>query len=201
MLTTKSIAKHGKRKRRDRRHFQHRLLGAEPLEARQMLNADATPVITEVASFVEVEFELANNYNGDVWVRTNGTPGVIEWRTESSTFEPLAFDFSSQPNLVVSLSYDAADDFLNNFAIDTASSLVVGDFDLPGTNITLNALQIDIEAGSEVNTATPFGQSGSMTFSAPIFRSAAGARLITDHAADTDTPGHLLIEAQGNLDT
>ena len=34
-----------------------------------MLNADATPVITEVASFAEVEFELADNYNGDVWIR------------------------------------------------------------------------------------------------------------------------------------
>ena len=41
MLTNNSIAKHGKWTRRDRRNFQHRLLGAEPLEARQMLNADA----------------------------------------------------------------------------------------------------------------------------------------------------------------
>ncbi|MCG8651164.1 MAG: hypothetical protein MI861_15105, partial [Pirellulales bacterium] len=144
---------------------------------------------------------MADNFNGDVYVRTNDATGRLEWGTDGSTFEAISETLTDKSAAQILLSYSASDDFLNNFAIDTLSSLVIGDFQLPGVDVGFHALQIQVQPGATVSTAQPVGQSGNLTLNAPLVGAAPGSQLITDHAADTDIPGDFLISAQGNLDT
>ncbi|MEM1070108.1 MAG: hypothetical protein AAGI63_14495, partial [Planctomycetota bacterium] len=177
-----------------------RALRTESRVKRDLL-AGATPAVSGTGNDGSVELAMESNIKGDVYVRTNDTTNLLEWSTDGSNFESISEPLANKSSAEVSLSYDATDDFLNNFAIDTLSSLVIGNVSLPGVDLSFKALQIDVQAGVSISTASPTGNSGDLTFDAPLVSTASGSQLITDHLNDTDTPGDLLISAQGNLDT
>ncbi|MEM6469652.1 MAG: hypothetical protein AAF802_08775, partial [Planctomycetota bacterium] len=200
---SKRVSKRRKRQlfsdeRRSTRRKQRKLL-SEHLESRTMLAV--TPVlITNTADTVELNFRLGPFYSGDVYVRTDNA-GTLEWSQDGTSYQQYTeATFAGKKNVRFSMSLDPGAEFASNFDADRFNALIVGNFSLPGTDVGFSALELQVLPNSTIDTSVSSGASGDLIFAAPRFSTGTGVQLVTDHAADTDTPGNLAITATANLD-
>ncbi|MEM6691471.1 MAG: hypothetical protein AAF664_18735, partial [Planctomycetota bacterium] len=204
----------GRRIRREWLHF-------ESLEQRRLLAvaASATPSgdtlnLNFDVTYVPGQTVLALD---DVYLRTNNN-GAIEWSNQSAsgfTSQNIP-DLSAFNTINIGVKYGAQSnaDFTQlwqNLFGSSISTLFVGNLNLPGKNVSISALDVEVQSGSTISTRqiaangnlltdASIGNSGSITIDAPQIALKSGANLLSDVGGAPFQAGNISLTANGSLD-
>ncbi|MCG8649729.1 MAG: hypothetical protein MI861_07845, partial [Pirellulales bacterium] len=191
------FSKTGRRPHRAKKRKRRQIL-TERLEARTLLAGVTPDWSASSGDVVDLKFDVDANYKGDVYIRTDNA-GAVEWSTDGTTYQTVGVTFQGKRAAKVYMSNDPGAEFASNFASDKFNKLIIGDFAVPGVDVTFSGLKIDVSAGASINTSVVDGKSGNLTFTSPLLTTNTGSSIITDNVLDTDMPGNLTVNAQANL--